>query len=87
MEDVWRGGDIASPFLTAALNGGEWSTSRLGLFSPKERAPQYVLNRGLGGLQTDLKYLAEMITARVSVEIFHKNADESTSPALSINLR
>jgi hypothetical protein len=26
-------------FLTSALDGGEWSASRLGRFAPRERAP------------------------------------------------
>jgi len=26
-------------FLTPALDGGEWSASRLGCFTPRERAP------------------------------------------------
>jgi hypothetical protein len=32
-------GGIAPPFLTSALDGGEWSASRLGHFIPGERAP------------------------------------------------
>jgi hypothetical protein len=51
MEDVWRSGDIVPPFLTAALDGGEWLASRPGRFIPKERAPQFLLDRGLGGQQ------------------------------------
>jgi hypothetical protein len=31
-DDVWGSGSIASPFLTSALNGDEWSASRLGRF-------------------------------------------------------
>jgi hypothetical protein len=30
---------MAPPFLTSALDGGEWSVSRLGHFTPGERAP------------------------------------------------
>jgi hypothetical protein len=30
---------IAQPFLTSALDGGEWSTSRPGRFTPSERNP------------------------------------------------
>jgi hypothetical protein len=29
-EDVWGSGGIAQPFLTSALEGGEWSASYLG---------------------------------------------------------
>jgi hypothetical protein len=37
-EDVWRSGGIASPFLTSALVGSEWSASRLGRFTLREDA-------------------------------------------------
>jgi hypothetical protein len=33
-EDVWGSGGIITPFLTSALDGGEWSASRLGPFTP-----------------------------------------------------
>jgi hypothetical protein len=39
----WRymgSGGIAPPFLTSALGGGEWSSSRLFRFTPGERAPR-----------------------------------------------
>jgi hypothetical protein len=29
----------ASPFITSAVDGGQWSASRLGLLIPGERAP------------------------------------------------
>jgi hypothetical protein len=32
-------GGITLPFLTSALDDGEWSASRLGHFTPRERAP------------------------------------------------
>jgi hypothetical protein len=35
--------------LTSALDGGELSPSRPGLFTPRERSPWYPLNRSLGG--------------------------------------
>jgi hypothetical protein len=34
----WGNGGITPPFLTTALNGGEWSASRLCRFTPGERA-------------------------------------------------
>jgi hypothetical protein len=34
---VWGSGGIAPPFLTSALNGGEWSASRPCRFTPGER--------------------------------------------------
>jgi hypothetical protein len=30
---------MATPFLTSALDGGEWSASRLGRFTPGDTAP------------------------------------------------
>jgi hypothetical protein len=39
----WGSGDSSTHSLTSALDGGEWSASRPGRFTPRERAP------GLGG--------------------------------------
>jgi hypothetical protein len=39
MMRVWWSEDIAPPFLTSALNGGEWSASRRVQYSPGEKAP------------------------------------------------
>jgi hypothetical protein len=38
-EDIWGSGGIAPPFLTSALDGGEWSASRPYRIIPRERAP------------------------------------------------
>jgi hypothetical protein len=38
-EDVWGSGGIASPFLTSALYGGEWSSSLLRRFTPGKEPP------------------------------------------------
>jgi hypothetical protein len=38
-------------FLTSALDGGEWLTSRPGRFTLGVRAPQYPVDMRLGGLQ------------------------------------
>jgi hypothetical protein len=46
-------------FLTLALVGGEWSDSRPGHFIPGERAPQYPVDRRLGGLQNRSGRLGE----------------------------
>jgi hypothetical protein len=35
---MWGSGGIAPPFLTSALDGGEWSASRPGHFTPGEIA-------------------------------------------------
>jgi hypothetical protein len=38
-------------FLTSALDGGEWSASRPGRFTPQGKSPSYPLDRRLGGPQ------------------------------------
>jgi hypothetical protein len=38
MKAYWGSGDVA-PFLTSAQDVGEWSASRPGRFSPRERVP------------------------------------------------
>jgi hypothetical protein len=43
-------GNISPPFLTSALDGGEWSASRPCLFNPQKNL-QYPLDRILGGPQ------------------------------------
>jgi hypothetical protein len=35
-EGIYWSGSIAPPFLTSALEGGEWSASRPGRFTPRE---------------------------------------------------
>jgi hypothetical protein len=44
-EDIWRSGGISPPFLTSALDGGEWSASRPGRFTPWGKSPLYPLDR------------------------------------------
>jgi hypothetical protein len=39
MKAYWGSGVQLHAFLTSALDGGEWSTSRLGSFTPKEKSP------------------------------------------------
>jgi hypothetical protein len=34
--DIWRSGGIAPPFLTSALDGGEWSAACSGRYTPRE---------------------------------------------------
>jgi hypothetical protein len=48
---VWKSGGIAPPFLTSALDGGEWSASRLCRFNPEGNSPWYSLYRSLGAPQ------------------------------------
>jgi len=38
--------------LTSALDGREWSASRPGRFTPREKHPWYPLDRRLGGPQS-----------------------------------
>jgi hypothetical protein len=47
-------GGIAPPFLTSALDGGEWSASSLGRFTPKEIAVGIHWIRGRVGPRTGL---------------------------------
>jgi hypothetical protein len=39
MKAYWRNGGIAPRILDLALDGAEWSSSRPGGFTPRERAP------------------------------------------------
>jgi hypothetical protein len=39
MKAYWGSGRIAPPFITSVLDGGEWSASCNGRFTPGERAP------------------------------------------------
>jgi hypothetical protein len=39
MKAYWGSGGIAPRTLTSAIDGGEWSASRPGRFTPRERAP------------------------------------------------
>jgi hypothetical protein len=41
-------GVIAAPFLTPALDGGEWSASRPGRFTPRGKSSPFPLVKGLG---------------------------------------
>jgi hypothetical protein len=43
---------MPSPFLTTALDGGEWLTSRLCHSTPRKEAPGYLSDRRLGGPQS-----------------------------------
>jgi hypothetical protein len=46
----WRYSSTHS--LTSALDGGEWSASRPGRFTPQGKSSWYPLDRKLGGSQT-----------------------------------
>jgi hypothetical protein len=39
MKASWESGGIAPRIVTSALDGGEWSASRPGRFTPRKRAP------------------------------------------------
>jgi hypothetical protein len=46
-EDVWGTKGIAPPFLTSALDGGEWSVLRSGRVNPGETAPDFLWMGGI----------------------------------------
>jgi hypothetical protein len=46
MEAYWEWRYSSTHSLTSTLDGGEWSASRLGHFTPRERPPD---NRRIGG--------------------------------------
>jgi hypothetical protein len=48
-EDIQVIGVIAPPFVTLALDGGEWSASLPCCFTPQGKSPRYPLDRSLGG--------------------------------------
>jgi hypothetical protein len=54
MKVYWRNGGVAPHILASALDGGEWSASRPGRFTPKERAPGTHWIGGLVGPRTVL---------------------------------
>jgi hypothetical protein len=53
-EDVWGSGTVAPPFLTSALDGGEWSASRRGRFASGETAHGIHWIGGWKGRRADL---------------------------------
>jgi hypothetical protein len=52
--DVWGSGDIASPFLASALDGGQQAASCTSCFTPGERDPGTHWRGGWVGLTADL---------------------------------
>jgi hypothetical protein len=46
-EDVWESGGIIPPFFVSALDGGAWSVSRPGRFTPRGKRPRYPLDMRL----------------------------------------
>jgi hypothetical protein len=48
METYGGSGGAAAPFLTSALDGGEWSVSRPGRFTPGINHPLYLFDKRLG---------------------------------------
>jgi hypothetical protein len=52
MKAYWVNGGIADALLTSKLDGGDWSASLHGCFTPRERAPVTKLYRRRGGPQS-----------------------------------
>jgi hypothetical protein len=50
----WRSVGIGPPLLTSALDGGDWSASRPGRFTPGDRVPGMYWIEGLVGPRTGL---------------------------------
>jgi hypothetical protein len=69
--------------LTSTLDGGEWSASRPGRFTPKESAPRHPLYRRLGGPQSRSGRGGEEKNSQPPPGIEPYNTDRPTrSPAL-----
>jgi hypothetical protein len=51
-EVIWGSGGISPPTLISARDGGEWSASRFGVFTPRDTPSGYPLDRRLGGPQS-----------------------------------
>jgi hypothetical protein len=49
MKAYWGSGGIVQYILELGTEGGEWSASRTGRFTPGKRALGYPLDRRLGG--------------------------------------
>jgi hypothetical protein len=49
MKAYWGSGDSSTHSLIPALDGGKWSASHPGRFTPHGKSPRYPLDRRLGG--------------------------------------
>jgi hypothetical protein len=54
--ETWGSGGIVPPFLTSALNGGDWSVPPP---PPGGKSPQYPWDRRLGGPHSWLRHCGE----------------------------
>jgi hypothetical protein len=54
MKTYWRSAVWLHAFLTSALDGGEWSASRQGHFTPREKAPGTPWTGGWVGLRAGM---------------------------------
>jgi hypothetical protein len=57
-EEWWYSPPPPPAFLASPRRGGEWSTSRLGLFTPRGNIPRYPQDRRLGGPQRNCVFNA-----------------------------
>jgi hypothetical protein len=55
--------------LTSALDGGEWSASRPGRFSPQGKSPWYPLDRRLGGPQNNIVIIIIIIIIIIMIMV------------------
>jgi hypothetical protein len=59
MKAYWGSGSIAPPIFSSALDGGEWSASHLGRFTPRKRDPGTHFIGGWAGPRTVLDAVAK----------------------------
>jgi hypothetical protein len=76
-EDVLGSGDIAPSFFNSALDGGEWSASQTGRFTPRERDPG---THWIGGSVGSRAGLDAVVKGKVPS---HHRQSKSDNPAVS----
>jgi hypothetical protein len=77
---TWVRGGIAPPFSTSALDGGEWSASRPGRFTPRGKAPSTHRLGGWVGPRTGLdNYIEEKTLSLLghTTSIYRQNCPDS----------
>jgi hypothetical protein len=85
---TWRREGIGPPFLTSVSDGGEWSPSRPGRFSPREKVSRYPSDRRLSGPQTlwsREKFLASTGNLTPAVQLVYRRYTDWATTALIYN--